>query len=84
MCPCFPLVHIGARPKSLERERRGGRSRGRDPFGGRQIGNRNEAKDAEEDCPAYPEAPERFVPRTVGADRQGKERQAISGDEVCP
>ncbi len=52
----------------------------------RPVGSRveREVKDAEEDCPAYPEAPEDLVLKKVGADCQGKERPTISGDEVCP
>ena len=48
-----------------------------------RIGRRIEVNDAEEDCPAYPEAPEVAL-KKGGADCQGKERRPISEDEVCP
>ena len=44
-----------------------------------------EVTDAKADCPAHPKAPAAInAPGGYGADRQGKEILAISGERVCP
>ncbi len=71
-----------------EPEEVSGRLRAESPiepwFARRATPAESEETDAEDDCPADRRAPPDPVPATVGADRSGEDRHAISGDEVSP